>query len=405
VNRILSLAQKDLLQNLRDWKAFLFLLIMPVVFTFMFGFAFGAYSGPVNPRLPVAYLDLDNGASSAQLRNMLETSSVIRLENAAGKTPAGLEKQVEDDKLAAAVIVPAGYSQSLVSAEPMRLALVVNSNGSAGASAQREIQAAASRLAGAARTAQAAAGIYQEQAGFADVEARQAFLDGVIAKTLAAWNDPPVRLVASSAPGAESASSGGNAFGHLAPAMTVQFAIAGLIGAAGVIVAERRSRALQRMLTTATSRVQILLGHFTAIFVLIFTQFLILIAFGQLFLRLDYLRQPLAVLLISIASAAFVAALGLMIGTLAKTEEQAISFSLIPMFVLAGLGGAWVPLEVTGKAFQTIGHLSPVAWVMDGFENLLVRGLGFNSVLLPVAVLAGYSVLFFAIAAWKFRSE
>ena len=40
-----------------------------------------------------------------------------------------------------------------------------------------------------------------------------------------------------------------------------------------------------------------------------------------------------------------VAALGLLIGALARSEEQAIIFSLVPMFILAGLGGAWVPVE------------------------------------------------------------
>jgi ABC-2 type transport system permease protein len=95
--------------------------------------------------------------------------------------------------------------------------------------------------------------------------------------------------------------------------------------------------------------------------------------------------------------------LGLLIGILAKTEEQAIMFSLIPMFVFAGLGGAWVPLEVTGPTFQAIGHLSPVAWGMDGFENIVARGLGFNSVLLPAAALVGYAVFFFTLAARRFR--
>ena len=79
-------------------------------------------------------------------------------------------------------------------------------------------------------------------------------------------------------------------------------------------------------------------------------------------------------------------------------------FSLIPMFLFAGLGGAWVPLEVTGPTFQSIGHLSPVAWGMDGFENIIARGLGFNSVLLPAAALAGYAVFFFLLAVQRFRN-
>jgi ABC-2 type transport system permease protein len=74
------------------------------------------------------------------------------------------------------------------------------------------------------------------------------------------------------------------------------------------------------------------------------------------------------------------------------------------MFVFAGLGGAWVPLEVTGPAFQTIGHLSPVAWGMDGFENIVARGLGFHAVLLPSIALIGYAVFFFILAIQRFRN-
>jgi ABC-2 type transport system permease protein len=97
--------------------------------------------------------------------------------------------------------------------------------------------------------------------------------------------------------------------------------------------------------------------------------------------------------------------LGLFIGVFAQSEEQAVTFSLIPMFVLSGLGGAWVPLEVTGPTFQAIGHLSPVAWAMDGFKNVLIRGLGLEAALLPAAALMGYAVLFFLLASWRLSTR
>jgi hypothetical protein len=40
---------------------------------------------------------------------------------------------------------------------------------------------------------------------------------------------------------------------------------------------------------------------------------------------------------------------------------------------------------------------------MDGFKNITVRMLGFESVLLPCAALVGYALLFFLLAAWRFR--
>ena len=45
---------------------------------------------------------------------------------------------------------------------------------------------------------------------------------------------------------------------------------------------------------------------------------------------------------------------------------------------------------------------SPGRWT--DFKNIVARGLGFNSVLIPVAVLAGYALLFFALAVWRFWS-
>jgi ABC-2 type transport system permease protein len=222
-------------------------------------------------------------------------------------------------------------------------------------------------------------------------------------QALAAWQNPPVQVASTSSAAIEVKDAQVISATHTSPGMMLQFAIAGLITAATVIVNERKTRSLQRLLTTATSRVHILLGHYLAIFTLIFGQFVLLITFGQLFLHVNYLRIPLATLLVAVAAAACISAMGLLIGVFAKSEEQTIIFVMIPMFVLSGLGGAWMPLEFTGAAFQSIGHVSPVAWAMDGFKNIVARGLDFNSVLLPVAALGGYALFFFILAAWRFQ--
>jgi ABC-type multidrug transport system permease subunit len=62
-------------------------------------------------------------------------------------------------------------------------------------------------------------------------------------------------------------------------------------------------------------------------------------------------------------------------------------FSLIAMFLFAALGGAWFPLEIAGQAFAAVGHLLPTAWAMDGFQNIVVRGQGLTSTLVPAGLL------------------
>ncbi len=406
--RAIDLAIKDLRQLLRNWMTALFLVIMPVVFTLMFGFAFGGFGGgEEDPRLPVGFVDQDGSRLSAGLLELLQAADAIRpvvLEGGEARADR-VERAVQEEDLAAAVLVPAGYGESLLAGNPARLQIIADESKQAAIPARLGIEAAASRLAGAVEAALLSAQAYTAQSGLA---ADQEFQNEALERALAAWADPPLTVQVRHS-GAIAQETGSpvieNGFSHTSPSMMVQFAIAGLIGAASILIRERKSGALRRLLTTAIGRVEIILGHYLAMVILILGQLVILVAFGQLALRVDYMREPLATLLVMVGTALWTAALGLLIGTWAQNEEQAIIFSLIPMFVLAGMGGAWVPLEYTGKTFQTIGHLLPTAWAMDGFENIVIRGLGLESVLLPAGIMLLYAGGLFALAAWRFRFE
>jgi len=391
--RILDIAQKDLLQILRDRKTFIFLLIMPIAFTLFFAIAFGGTGqSSSDARLPVGFLDQDNSSLSGELGKVLTGSSVIRLDLNTERTAADLDKLVADEKLAAALIVPDGYGRSILDGAPLKLTVIADPSKPATSTVQNEILSAGQRLMSAARIAQITAQTTGDPTAF----------DTALAAALTAWQNPPIRIDRTASAAVKVQNSTAMSAAHSSPGMMLQFAIAGLITAASIIVTERKSRSLQRLLTTATSRVHILVGHYLAMFALIFGQFVVLMLFGKIFLGVDYLRIPAATFLVAAAAAACISAIGLLIGVFAKSEEQTIVLVMIPMFLLSGLGGAWMPLEYTGAAFQAIGHASPIAWAMDGFKNIVARGLGFSSVLIPAAVLTGYTLLFFALAVWRF---
>ncbi len=395
MNRILDIALKDLMQLMRDAKTFMFLLLMPIIFTVLFGFAFGGFGGGASDsRLPVGYLSQDDSWVTNSLHDLLDKSDVIRLDDNVFRSASDLEKLVGDGKLAAAIIVPDGYGKGILNSKRVRLVVIADTSTQAWTTIEAELLSVASKLDSAARTAT----ILDELAG------QEAPFKYAFKQTLSAWEEPPIAIKETTSLVVKKTSNQGMALAHTAPGMMLQFAIAGLLTVAQIIVTERKSRTLQRLLTTATRRVHIVCGHYLAVFLLIFAQFMILITFGQLALKVDYLRVPMATLLVAFSAALCIAGLGLLIGFLAHSEEQAVMFSLIPMFVFAGLGGAWVPLEVTGATFQTIGHLTPLAWGMDGFENIAARGLGFQSVLLPAAALIVYAALFFGLAVWRLNA-
>jgi ABC-type multidrug transport system permease subunit len=75
------------------------------------------------------------------------------------------------------------------------------------------------------------------------------------------------------------------------------------------------------------------------------------------------------------------------------------------MFILAGLGGAWVPLQFTGAAFQKVARATPGALIIDAYENVVQRGLGASSVLMSFALLLACAAVLAALAALRFRKQ
>jgi ABC-2 type transport system permease protein len=396
--RTIDLMLKDLLQVLRDRRSLLFLVAMPIVFTAIMGYAFGR-SSAADPRLVVGWRDDDRGLLAAQWRRLLEGSDAVRLVDLASGTDA--EAQVSNGQLAAAIVVPAGYSAATLDGEDVRVTVTAD-EGSGGQAAYQAVRAAYVRVLSAAQAGRATL----EAAAPPGSEAeRQAALARAVEAAVTAWQQPPVtirREMAQVEPVGPQTASG---FVQSSPGMIVMFAVFGLTTSATLLVAERKSGTLQRLMTTAMRPAEVIAGHLLAMMVLVLLQQALLVAAGQLLFNVDYARDALGLATVMLALALWVAALGLLIGVLAKAEEQVILISLIGMFVLSALGGAWFPLDASGPAFVAIGRLLPSAWAMDGFQNLVLRGLGFQSVLLPAGIMAAYALAFLALAVWRFRSE
>ncbi|HEX5943553.1 MAG TPA: ABC transporter permease [Anaerolineales bacterium] len=409
--RILVLAYKDLLQILKDWKSGLFLLVMPILFTLFFGFVFGGShnSKPdVDPRLPVGVINRDGGRLASNLERLLEGSEVIRPVVLDEREAEQVNQMVEDGDLAAVVTIPNGYTTQLLADQPLLLEVLVTTSQPAGQTTSKAIETVTGRLLGAVEAAHIAINAMESRDGSMDASTRQVNLEDNLAQAISAWEEPALTVVVEKATGEalqdqEAVSLSG--FAQASSGMMVQFSIFGLITSAMVLVLERKSGTLQRLMSSPIRHMEVIAGHVLAMFLVIFTQQLILVLLGQFVFRVNYLRQPFAVLLMIATLSLWAASLGLLISAISRREDQVITLSLIAMFIFAAMGGAWFPLEVAGEAFAAIGHVLPTAWAMDGFQNILMRGLGLQSVLMPAGILLAYALGFFGVAIWRFRFE
>lgn len=412
--RILDIVWKDLRQTASEWTTPVFLIIMPIAFTIFFGIAF-AGTTEIDPRVPVALINKDSGALSAWIVEAVSASQVVRIEDVVATGTDELKSLVLDETLAAAVVIPSGYNEAVLAqaeastltgaAADMAFVAWYAPSTQAGQAANNELQTILQRGLGAVKIASIAADVRAAARPFNNEAARKAFTKTALEQALAAWDSPAFTVESRMGGQREEEEQGlANSYAQSSPGMMIQFGITAIMGTASLIVIERKAKTLQRLLTTSVRRSEIIVAKLLAGFLQIFLQMVILTAFGQIFYDLPYYDHPLAILLISAAYAFTVASMGLLIGALARTEEAVIIMVMIPMFILSALGGAWFPMETMSEGMRLAGRvMTPTAWAMEGFQDIIVRGQGLEAVWLPAAIVAAWGIAFCALAIWRLR--
>jgi ABC-2 type transport system permease protein len=116
-------------------------------------------------------------------------------------------------------------------------------------------------------------------------------------------------------------------------------------------------------------------------------------------------NSPSGLVVVSLVAAATATGLGVLVAALARTEAQISGLTILVLLTLSALGGCFVPRFVMPEWLRTVGLVTPHAWALDAYQDLLVRGYGLFDVLPKLGTLAAFAVAFFLIGAWRFRFE
>jgi len=398
VRRIFTLAGKDLLETRRDRLALIFTVVMPVAFTAFFGLLFGGSSD----RLPLAVWSGDAGPVATQLISQLQKSDVVTVHQV---TKADAEQNVADNKVAAALEIPAGFSAAVAAGKPATLTVVGVSGSSGSQTVRTEVNALAGQVVAAEQAARAAvatgAGGPRSILAGAESALQAAALSKARPITTQALAHPAATIKVVEAGAAAGQVPSG--FVLSSPGMMINFILFSITGAGAALIVERKNFTLMRLMTTRLRRWEMIAGKILGMFALTFIQQIILIGIGQFLFGVDYLRDPAALLLMMIALSAVASTLGLLLASLLKTEQALIAATVLTSMSVAALSGAWFPLEITGPAFQFVGHLLPTSWILDGLRGIVLRGFNVPDVMPACGFSLVWASALFAIAVSRFR--
>jgi ABC-2 type transport system permease protein len=168
---------------------------------------------------------------------------------------------------------------------------------------------------------------------------------------------------------------------------------------------EKNEGTFRRLQAAPISRAALLIGKLLPYYLVNLIQIALMLGVGVLVFHISLGNTPLALVPISLATAAAATGLGLLIASLCKTQEQAGSLGSVLSIVLSALGGMMVPVSVMPSFMQQLSKLVPQNWALTGIQDVIVRGLGMSAVLPIAAVLLGYALVFWVVALWRFRFD
>lgn len=166
-----------------------------------------------------------------------------------------------------------------------------------------------------------------------------------------------------------------------AAGIAVMFLLFGATTGGGVLLEEKESQTLDRLLSTRLTMDQLLLGKWFYLTLTGVVQVSVMFLWGQFVFGVDLFRHVDGFLIMTAVTAAAAAAFGLLLATLCRTRGQLNALSVIIVLTMSALGGSMVPRYVMSPELQQAGLWTFNAWALDGYDKVFWREL-------PVAELA-----------------
>jgi ABC-2 type transport system permease protein len=110
----------------------------------------------------------------------------------------------------------------------------------------------------------------------------------------------------------------------------------------------------------------------------------------------------MAIPLIVCGTVAFMS-IGLLVGSIAKSQQAATSIANLIILPMAFLGGAFIPLAFAPAWLRQVSYLMPLRYLVTGMQDVMARGEGPTAALPAIGILLGFAALLTLISVRVFR--
>lgn len=380
--KVVNIALANLRRMLRERSNLFFVFILPIAIILLIGVEFGGGFVPV-----VGVVSPEEQGLAGLIRDALGETGGIDTRDF--ESDEELVSAVERGRVQVGVFVPADLEAALQRGEQVEIGFVVRPDGF-GPQLQSVIASAVSHVMAPVGAAQ-----------FAMAETDREFATALDQARALAPAIPEVEVETTTMGEAIFPPSMGR-FDLGAPQQLVLFTFLTALTGSAALILSRRLGVSSRMLSTPTTVNTIVAGESAGRLAVAFLQGIYIMALSWVIFRVDW-GEPLGALLILLVFSAVGGGAGMLMGSVFSNDQQAGGIAVVIGLGMAALGGAMLPLELFSPTLRTVAHITPHAWALDGFAELVRRGGNTFDILPELAVLVIYAVVLFALAAWRLR--
>lgn len=383
--KVLEIAMTSVRRLLRDRSNIFFVFILPMLLILILGSVFGGSS-----KSRIGIVAVDAGALGRDLQTRIAAADGVVVRSVSGRDAAIVA--VERGQLEAAVILPTGYDAALREGKTVTVEFVARPDPSTQV------------LRNTVDSAVTGQGALLRAASFAVAQGVSDFSAALTKAEAIAKNVQGIKIEQQTV-GEPFVFNQLGKFQLGAYTQLLLFVFLTSMTGSTALIQSRQLGVSRRMLSTPTPVRTILIGEALGRFGVAMVQGLFIILGTSIFFGVDW-GDPLGATATFLLFALGASGVGMLMGATFKNDQQAGGIGVMLGIGLGALGGCMIPLaimKIFSPTLWRVAHLTPHAWGIEAFDELILRHGTIADIPLELGVLAAFAIVAFTLGAWRLR--
>jgi ABC-2 type transport system permease protein len=346
----------------RDRAALFWTFFFPVMFVFLFGWIFGGNS---DIKVAVGYVDQDNSSMSAHFQQALSGVGLLTIQTG---TLDQEKAALQHGDISAIVVIPSGAAADIGAKKPVSIDLYVDPSQT--------------------QTNQIVVQVVDQVASATNLQIAGGTELIQVARTPKTVQSTNLSNVA-----------------YLVPSILAMALMQLGVFAAIPLVQQREKGILKRLGATPLARWKLVGSNVLMRLVVAIVDAVVILGVGAAVFNVQIIGNVLLAVAMVLLGAGTFLAIGFMLASFLKTEEQAQGVVQVVQLPMMFLSGIFFSFDFLPGFLQTVARFLPLTYLGDALRQTMVNGTQVAPLGVDVAILGGWMVVCLAIAARSFRWE